>query len=177
VIDPINGKFSGYAWAQNYGYIKFNCSDSNYCVKTDWRPYACSNGIDDDSDENQVSNIEDVEADNTNLQHNLIQSEALSYAMAGPYFKSSEQHFEIKIDYLIKHHSRQYQMGLVLCPKSIPKMLKQAMTYRQRASEFIYNSLYMKKSSFIGFKAKDLGYGLFSNIDIDEGTTIGRYKG
>ena len=51
------------------------------------------------------------------------------------------------------------------------------MTYRQRASEFIYNSLYMKKSSFIGFKAKDLGYGLFSNIDIDEGTTIGRYKG
>jgi hypothetical protein len=131
----------------------------------------------DDDNEEHIVNVENVQEEIINIHHNLCDPETFSYALSGPYFKASEQYFDIKIDYLIKHHSKQYQMGLVLWPKSVPKMLKQAMTYRQRASEFIYNSLYMKKSSFIGFKFEALGYGLFSNIDIEVGTTIGRYKG
>jgi hypothetical protein len=36
-----NGKFSGWAWMSNYGWMKFDCSGgdgSPGCVKTDWRP-------------------------------------------------------------------------------------------------------------------------------------------
>ncbi len=32
------GQFNGYAWAQNQGYIKFDCPNSDYCVETTWRP-------------------------------------------------------------------------------------------------------------------------------------------
>lgn len=50
-----SGQFTGYAWAQNFGYIKFDCTSGvDYCVQTDWRPRntrpQCSNGIDDDAD-------------------------------------------------------------------------------------------------------------------------------
>ncbi len=33
-----SGNFTGYAWSQNYGWIQFNCSVTNACVNTDWRP-------------------------------------------------------------------------------------------------------------------------------------------
>jgi hypothetical protein len=35
-IDPVTGIFSGHAWSENYGFIKFDCSDPNSCVKTTW---------------------------------------------------------------------------------------------------------------------------------------------
>lgn len=50
-----SGQFSGHAWAQNFGYIKFDCgSGVDYCVQTDWRPRntrpQCSDGADNDND-------------------------------------------------------------------------------------------------------------------------------
>lgn len=39
VIIDNTGHFSGHAWSQNFGYIKFNCNlGTPYCVNTDWRP-------------------------------------------------------------------------------------------------------------------------------------------
>ncbi len=49
-ISASTGEFSGWAWAQNYGWIKFDCGAVASCVKTDWRPPACSDGVDNDSD-------------------------------------------------------------------------------------------------------------------------------
>ena len=44
------------------------------------------------------------------------------------------------------------------------------MNYRQRAEQFIFNSLYMKKSKYIVIdSAESIGYGLFSNVDIEIG--------
>ena len=65
----------------------------------------------------------------------------------------------------------------MLWPKSIPKLVKQTMNYRQRAGEFIFSSLYMKKSRYVDFEAEALGYGLCSNIGIDSNTNIGKYIG
>ncbi len=50
-----SGQFLGYAWSENHGYIKFDCTSGvNYCVQTDWRPRntrpQCSDGIDNDAD-------------------------------------------------------------------------------------------------------------------------------
>jgi hypothetical protein len=81
------------------------------------------------------------------VQHYLYVPEEMLHGLNRTSFEASEQHFNTKIDYLIRHHHKQYQMdGLLLWPKSIPSLVKQAMNYRQRAYEFIFNALYMKKS-------------------------------
>lgn len=49
-INATTGAFTGWAWAQNYGWIKFDCGAVASCIKTDWRPPACSDGVDNDSD-------------------------------------------------------------------------------------------------------------------------------
>ncbi len=78
-----SGEFTGYAWTQNFGYIKFDCSlGSNFCVKTDWRKttrdggspptYECSDNKDNDGDgftdypddSGCVSNKDDNESNN-----------------------------------------------------------------------------------------------------------------
>ena len=56
-ISTTTGEFNGWAWSQNYGWIKFLCPGSA-CVITDWRPshgggppkYACSDQQDNDGD-------------------------------------------------------------------------------------------------------------------------------
>lgn len=56
VVINNNGEFFGWAWTggEQGGWIKFDCSDTSTCVKTDWRPIpariACSDGIDNDND-------------------------------------------------------------------------------------------------------------------------------
>jgi hypothetical protein len=45
-INPTTGEFggslgsAGYAWSENFGFIKFDCTDPDACVVTDWRPSA-----------------------------------------------------------------------------------------------------------------------------------------
>jgi len=41
-IDPQTGEFNGWAWASgpDGGWIKFDCQDTYYCVRTTWRPVA-----------------------------------------------------------------------------------------------------------------------------------------
>ena len=37
-IDPTTGEFSGYAWISGAGWMDFDCTKINACVKTSWRP-------------------------------------------------------------------------------------------------------------------------------------------
>ncbi len=37
-IDPTTGQFSGYAWIENHGWMRFDCSDPTSCVQTTWTP-------------------------------------------------------------------------------------------------------------------------------------------
>ncbi len=51
-----NGEFTGWAYVSGGqgGWLKFDCTDVNSCVKTDWRPTVasaqCADGIDNDGD-------------------------------------------------------------------------------------------------------------------------------
>ena len=37
-INPSTGEFSGYAWVSGGGWMLFDCTKTDACVKTDWRP-------------------------------------------------------------------------------------------------------------------------------------------
>jgi hypothetical protein len=132
----------------------------------------------ENDNEEESTDIENIIEEHQSTQHCLYVPEEMSHGLNGTSFEASEQLFEKKCDYLIRHNHKQYQMGLLLWPKSIPSLVKQAMNYRQRASEFIFNSLYMKKSLYIGKNnAESMGYGLFSNVTIEVGVIIGKYHG
>jgi hypothetical protein len=101
----------------------------------------------------------------------------LNHAMEGIQYSTSEFMFQMKIDNLINHHHKQFTMGLLMWPKSFKKWKKKKIMYNSRAEEYIYNSLYVKESNYIGGNGDFIGYGLFSNVDIASNTTIGKYVG
>jgi hypothetical protein len=56
-------------------------------------------------------------------------------------------------------------------------MRKKRIMYLNRGMDYVYNSLYVKLSEYIGDDNKLIGHGLFSNVPIAEDTIIGRFKG
>jgi len=101
----------------------------------------------------------------------------ISYASFGKRYGTTEFDFDSKVNDLINHHRKQFLMGLLMWPKSFNKMRKKKIMYYNRAEQFLYESLYIKKSDYIGRNRHHIGYGLYSNIKISKDTTIGKYIG
>ena len=66
---------------------------------------------------------------------------------------------------------------MLLWPKSFKKWKKKRILYKSRVEDYIYNSLYVKPSDYIGGNSKHIGYGLFSTVTIGSNTSIGKYVG
>jgi hypothetical protein len=96
--------------------------------------------------------------------------------MIGYKFNATELCYENKINKMTSHH-KQYGMGLLLWPKCYLKMRQKRIMYHARGLEYLYNSLYVKLSEFIGDNKQLIGHGMFSNIPIAEDTVIENFKG
>ena len=74
----------------------------------------------------------------------------ISYASFGRKYGTTEFDFDSKVNDLINHHGKQFLMGLFMWPKSYNKMRKKKIMYYTRVEQYLYQSLYIRKSDYIG---------------------------